>query len=174
MYNTITIHRPLKKSEATITINSISMIPEFLREAITVVDAKLQFDTISGKQTAPLGALLGYEECGEQTPSGYNCWAVTPLTKINAMLIPAQEEVKPVWVNLCGLTYNGDGTATLKTPDGQSTGRIGIDFIVCHGMKSTGGPNASILATYDESYKDYVVCDEAGKDIGKLCELYPA
>ena len=174
MYNIITIYKPTKKSEAIINVNSLSMIPEFLREAITVVDAKLHFDTISGKQTAPLGICIGYEECGDQTPSGYNCWQVKFPEKKLAMLIPAKEDAKPVWVNLCNLTYNGDGTVTLKTAHGQSTGRIGIDFIMCHGMNPTYGPNASILDTYDESYNDYIICDKDGNDIGKLCELYPA
>lgn len=174
MYNIISIHRPVIQGQKTVQVYTLSTIPEFLREAITIVDCELHLDSIDGGEVAPLGALIGYEECGDLTPSGYNCWQITEPAKAQAMLIPAKEDVKPVWVNACNLIYNGDGTATLNTDGHNFTGRIGIDFILCHGMKSDGGPDASILATYDESYNDYIVCDKAGNDIGKLCELYPA
>ncbi|MBQ2835633.1 MAG: hypothetical protein IJE68_02210 [Clostridia bacterium] len=189
MYDIIYIHsRPVSHQSTTVEISTLSTIPEHLRNAITIIDCELQLDNVEGFQTVPMGSVICYEK-SDRTVSGYNCWAIgkvgidlvkkngifyTKPIVIPAMLIPAKEDVKPVWVNSCNLTYNGDGTATMKTDFGQVTGRIGIDFILCHGMKSDGGPAASILATYDESYNDYIICDEAGNDIGKLCELYPA
>ncbi len=172
MYNIITIHKPTILSEQTVKVNSLSMIPEFLREAITVKNCQLYLDTINGVEVAPLGALIGYEECGNLTPSGYNCWQIAEPKLIQAMLIPELEEVKPLWVNACNLIYNGDGTATLNTNGKNFTGRIGIDFLLCHGMKANGSPDVSILTTDDSSYNDYIIRTDSGRDIGALCEFY--
>lgn len=189
MYNIIYIHsRPVAHQSNAVEISTLSTIPEHLRKAISLVNCELRLDNEAGYKTAPIGSVVCYEK-STHTASGYNCWAIGKLgidltkkdglfytkpTVIPAMLIPAPEDPKPVWVNACNLTYNGDGTATLNTDGKNFTGRIGIDFLLCFGMKENGLPKAGILATYDESYNDYIVCDTAGNDIGKLCELYPS
>lgn len=189
MYKTICIHSPAvaHKSNA-VEVFTQSTIPEFLREAITLEDHQLLLDNNKGWEYAPLGSVICYEK-SDHTASGYHCWAIgkvgIDLVRIDntfynkphtlyAMLIPSEDESKPVWVNSCKLTYNGDGTVTLKREGKSISGRIGIDFLLCRGMKANGNHNVSILTTYDESYSDYIVCDDSGKDIGKLCELYPA
>ena len=93
---------------------------------------------------------------------------------IHALLLPGKNDVKPVWVNSCLITYNGDGTATLKTDCGCSTGRIDIDFLLLHGMNKNGSPNVSLLTRNEASYCNYVVCDIVGNIVGKLCDFYPA
>lgn len=189
MYKTIRIQTPAVAQQSNaVEISTLSTIPSFLREAVILGNHRLWLDNVDGCKSAPMGSVIGYEK-SDQTASGYNCWFIgqtgidlvkidgvfyTKPPIIHAMLIPAKDEVKPVWVNSCNLSYNGDGTVTLKTDTGNLTGRIGIDFILNYGMKRNGKPNASILTTYDESYKDYIVRDDAGKDLGKLCELYPA
>lgn len=189
MYDIIYIHsRPVEHQHNAVEISTLSTIPEHLRKAISIVNCELWLDNENGCMTVPMGSVICYEK-SDVTESGYNCWSIgrlginlakvdgifyTKPTLIHAMLIPAKEDVKPVWVNACNLTYNGDGTVTMKTDYGQATGRVGIDFILCHGMKEDSKPQASILATYDKSYNDYIICDESGKDIGKLSELYPA
>lgn len=189
MYDIFHIHsRPVGHQNAAVEISTLSTIPEHLKEAISIVNCELWLDNDTGYKTAPIGSVICYEK-SNQTVSGYNCWAIGKLgidltkkdglfytkpTIIPAMLIPAPEDPKPVWVHACHLIYNGDGTATLNT-DGQNfTGRIGIDFLLCFGMKEDGLPKAGILATYDDSYNDYIICDQTGNDIGKLCEIYPA
>ena len=187
MYNIIRIHKPIKEYPCALEMSTLSTIPEFLRKAITIQNHELWLDTIDGYQVVPVGSVIGYEKC-DHTASGYNCWFIAnskDLVKINGifytkpviihgLLIPAQEDPQPVWVHSCNLTYNGDGTATLNTDSGKVSGRIGIDFILSHGMKKDGKPNASILTTFDEDYNDYTICDENGNDIGKLSEIYPA
>ena len=188
MYNIIRIHTPaVKLQDNVVEISTLSTIPVFLRKAITLANHQLWLDNVDGLGNAPIGSVIAYEK-SDLTYSGYNCWFVgrtIDLVKIDgifytkphiihAMLIPDTDEARPLWVNSSNLTYNGDGTATLETDNGTVTGRIGIDFIISHGIKKNGKPNASILSPYDESYNDYIVCDNSGKDIGKLCELYPA
>ena len=34
--------------------------------------------------------------------------------------------------------------------------------------------DANILTKTEKSYTDYIVCDESGQDIGRLCEIDPA
>ena len=92
---------------------------------------------------------------------------------LHALLLPAKNDVKPIWVNSCLITYNSDDTATLKTDCGSSTGRIGIDFLLLHGMDEHGKPNVSLLSRNDNDFYNYVVCDIVGNIIGKLCDFYP-
>lgn len=189
MYETICIHSPdVAHQSNAIEIYTLSSIPEFLQDAITLENHRLWLDNVKGCKSAPLGSVICYEK-SDQTASGYNCWSIgqvginlikvdgsfyTTPRIIHAMLIPSEDDAKPIWVNSCKLTYNGDGTATLKLEDRSVSGRIGIDFILCRGMKKDGKPNVSILATTDESYNGYIVCDDSGNDLGKLSELYPA
>ena len=186
-YNTIRIHTPVKEYRNAVEISTLSTIPYFLKDAITLVNHELWLDNENGIQTAPLGVIVTYEK-SDKTPSGYNCQVIGSAldftkkdgiyyadpTVIHAMLIPSQEEARPVWVHSAGLTYNGDGTATLLTENGPMSGLIGIDFIVTSGMKKNGKPNASILARYDEDYSKYNVYDDNDNFLGTLAELYPA
>ncbi len=189
MYDYTYIHEPVRQIVGkTIVVLLRTSIPEFLMnsKAVDVVNGKVCFDSESGYQTAPLGSVIGYAE-SDQTPSGYNCWFVAKLSDLSevdgvfytkphtiySMLIPSKEEVWPVWVHSSGLTHNDDGTATLLTAKGTQTGRVGIDFLISYGMKKNGKPDAYILRRTDDSYKEYIVCDENGEDVGKLCDLYP-
>lgn len=40
--------------------------------------------------------------------------------------------------------------------------------------KEDGTPDANILTKTEKSYRDYIVCDENGEDIGFLCEIDPS
>lgn len=186
-YKTIRIHTPVKEYRNAVEISTLSTIPDFLKSSILVVNHELWLDSEDGIKTAPLGVIVTYEK-STRASTGYNCQVIgsaLDFTKkddiyyanpiiLHAMLIPSQEEARPVWVNSAGLTYNDDGTATLQTQNGPMTGRIGIDFIVTSGMKKNGKPNASILARYDEEYSKYNVYDSNDSFIGTLAELYPA
>ena len=187
MYEIIRIHKPVKEYRNAVEVSTLSTIPEFLREAVALEKHELWLDNEKGVQTAPLGSVIGYEK-SDKTISGYNCWFIgnsldfiqnegiysTKPHVLQAMLIPAENEPRPVWVVSSGLTYNDDGTATLKAAHGFVSGRIGIDFIITSGMMKNGKPNANILARYDEDYDNYGVYDENDNIVGKLSELYPA
>jgi len=186
MYNIVRIHaQPVALPDNVIRVSTLSTIPEELRGSIQVINCKICLNDEDGPKIEPTGSLIAYKK----TPGGYNCWAVAgPHANIiqigeslyvkppkkHAILIPTQEEVIPLWAQRCNLTYNGDGTATLKTESSSITGRIGIDFLVCEGMGNGGKFFASILTREDPSYGNYLVSNDAGTDIGRLCELYPA
>ena len=189
MYNIFRVHTaPIALPENVVKITTVGSIPAELEEAIKIVKCKVQLDTNDGIKVVPTGSLICFEK-SNQTPSGYNCQMVaSPRTDlitidgkvyikpsiIHAMLIPDKNEVKPLWVEHSKLTYNGDGTATLHTAKGDFSGRIGIDFLLCHGLKKGGNYEVNILTTYDKSYTDYIVCDESGNDLCMLSALYPA
>ena len=189
-YETFKIHVPaVAQQNNVVEVHTLSTIPEFLQEAITVENHRLTLDNVEGKKTAPLYSVIGYERSA-QTKSGYNCWFIgqvgVDLVKVDgvfytrppivhAMLIPAKEDAKPIWANSAGLTYNGD-IAMLETCNGNLSGRVGRDFILCYGMGRAGNPKpkVTILTRDDKSFKDYVICDDEGSDICLLSECYPA
>ena len=189
MYKIIKVHTPaIPMPTNVVKITALSTIPEELREAIRIVNCRLYVDTIDGIKVAPTGSIISFEK-SEETSSGYDCRVVatphTDLLNVNnvifikptimhAVLIPDKDEVRPLWAVRSKLTYNGDGTATLHTAEGDSTGRIGIDFLLCQDVKKAGNYKVSILSTYDEAYSEYILCDDDGKDIGKLVDFYPA
>lgn len=187
MYEIIRIHKPVKEYRDAVEVSTLSTIPDFLSEAITLENHVLWIDNEKGIQSVPMGSVIGYKK-SDKTPSGYNCWLIgnsydfikengvyrTKPLILHAMLIPAVDAPRPVWVVSAGLTYNGDGTATIQTAHGPISGRIGVDFIITSGMKKNGKPNASILARYDEEYGSYGVYDENDTIVGNLAELYPA
>lgn len=189
LYNVIKIHAPaVAQQENSVEISTLSTIPEFLRDAISVEHHQLILDNVSGPVAVPLGSVICFEK-SDKTTSGFNCWSIgqvgVNLTKVDglfytkprilhAMLIPSEDEAKPLWVKHCNLTYNGDGTATININGKPSSGRIGIDFILSHGMDKNGNPKATILSTFDKDYHSYLVCDDSGKDIGLLSDIYPA
>lgn len=189
MFNIIRIHTPaVPLPDNVVRISILTTIPAELREAIHIINGKLELDSNDGIKTVPTGSLIGFEK-SDKTPSGYHCWvAATPHTNLisidgvlctkpiirHSMLIPDKDEARPLWVAHSHITYNGDGTATIHTDEGDFTGRIGIDFLVCNGMKKNGPYNVSLLTRSDKSYNDFIVCDENRNPIGKLSDIYPA
>lgn len=189
MYKVIKVHHPaVPVPKNVVKITTLSTIPAELREAIHIAKCRLHLDTIDGIKVAPTGSIISFEK-SEKTSSGYDCRVVaTPHTVLinvddttfikptimHAILLPDKDEVRPLWAVRSKLTYNGDGTATLHTNEGNFTGRIGTDFLLCHGAKKAGNYKVSILSPTDVSYNDYIVCDDDGKDIGRLADFYPA
>lgn len=80
----------------------------------------------------------------------------------------------PEFLGGADIHQNEDGSWTIKTDWGESTGFPGKAYWVRYGTKEDGTPDANILTKTEKSYRDYIVCDENGKDIGFLYELDPA
>ncbi len=83
------------------------------------------------------------------------------------------DELYPDFLAGAEIRHNDDGSWTIKTDWGESTGFPGQAYWVLYGMNN-GTPDANILTKSEKSYNDYIVCDEQGKDIGFLCEIDPA
>lgn len=66
---------------------------------------------------------------------------------------------------------NDDGSWTIKTSWGESTGFPGECYWVLYGINEDGKPDANILTKTEKSFKDYIVCDDDGVDLGWLSEL---
>lgn len=183
MENIIYIHKEAGTKKDAVRVSREQDIPDFLKEAIKVVDGKIQLQCVEGTETAGFGEVIGYE-VSDQTPSGYNCWvignAATNLVEKNgvfykkatimkAMLV-TDEEI-PSFLSGADIRKNDEGSWSIKTSWGESTGFPGECYWVLYGINEDGTPDANILTKTEKSFKDYIVCDENGEDLGWLSEL---
>ena len=183
MKDIIFIHKEAGTKKDAVRVKRIQDIPDFLKDAIKVVDGKIQLECVEGTETAEFGAVIGYE-VSEKTSSGYNCWvignAATNLVEKNGVFYKKATVMKAVLVDkeelpsfLFGAKTrkNADGSWTIKTSWGESTGFPGECYWVLYGKNEDGTPDANILTRTEKSFKDYLVCDENGEDLGWLSEL---
>lgn len=86
------------------------------------------------------------------------------------------EEYPELLAGLAGaeIRHNDDGSWTIKTDWGESTGFPGQAYWVLYGTKENGTPDANILTKNLKSYREYILCNEQDEDIGFLCEIDPA
>ena len=184
MTTIINIHKQAGQKKDAVRISSVSDIPEFLRSSIDIACNKLYLTCVEGNEICQLGSVIGYEE-SEKTSTGWNCWcignAATNLVEIDgvfykkATVMPAAEVTDefPEFLEGADITHNPDGSWSIKTDWGVSTGFPGQAYWVRYGTKEDGTPDANILTKTEKSYRDYIVCDEDGNDIGFLHEIDP-
>ncbi len=185
MAKTIFIHMQAGQKKDAVRVNSTADIPEFLKKNISVEAGKIILICVEGKEKAPLGSVIGYEE-SETTGTGWNTWCIgnadTNLIEIDgvfykkATVMQAQkvDDTFPLFIEGAKIRHNDDGSWTIKTDWGESTGFPGESYWVRYGTKEDGSPDANILTKTEKSYNDYIVCDADGNDIGKLAEIDPA
>ncbi len=180
----IYIRKEAGKKKDAVRISCEEDIPEFLKNSIHIVNDELELDCVEGVEHAPLGSVIGYEE-SEKTKSGINTWhianAATNLVEIDgvfytkAAVCLAQrigEEI-PEFLAGAPIERNADGTFTITTDWGKSTGAPEDAYFVLYGVKKDGTPDANILTKSEKSYDAYFVCTKEGEIIGKLSELDP-
>ena len=182
MSNIIFIHKEAGTKKDAVRVNQESDIPEFLKETIKVVDGKLQLDCVEGVETAKLGKVIGYE-VSKQTTSGYNAWVIgnadTNLIEKDGVFYKKATVMKamkvsdefPEFLEGAPIKRNPDGSWTIKTSWGESTGFPGEAYWVLYGTNDDGTLDANILTKTEKSFKDYIVSDKDGHDIGWLSEL---
>lgn len=182
MKDIIFIHKEAGTKKDAVRVKRAQDIPDFLKSAINV-NGKIQLDCVEGTETAEFGAVIGYE-VSEKTASGYNCWVIgnasTNLVEKNGVFykkatvmkaVLVDEEELPAFLFGANVRKNADGSWTIKTSWGESTGFPGECYWVLYGKNEDGTPDANILTRTEKSFKDYLVCDENGEDIGWLSEL---
>lgn len=157
-------------------------ILNFLKESINIIDNKLEIDCIEGKEKADLGSVIGYEK-SDVAAHGYNCWVIgnaeTNLVEKNGVFYKKATIMKaklvtdefPEFLSGAAIRRNDDGSWTIKTSWGESTGFPGECYWVLYGINEDGKPDANILTKTEKSFKDYIVCDDDGVDLGWLSEL---
>ena len=165
MASTIFIHKEAGQRKDAVRVRSYNDIPEFLKSAI--------------------GAVIGYEK-SEKTSSGWNCWVIgnadTNLIekdgvfykKATIMKAQAVSETVPDFLQGARTRKNADGSWSIQTDWGVSTGYPGEAYWVLYGTKEDGSPDANILTKTEKSYGEYIVCTSDGQDIGRLAEIDPA
>lgn len=183
MANMILIHKEAGTKKDAIRIRQESNIPDFLKEAIKIVDGRIQLQCVEGTEVADFGAVIGYE-ISENTPSGYNCWVIgnastnlvekdgvfyKKATVMKAQLV--EEERIPDFLQGAEVRKNDNGSWTIKTSWGESTGFPRECYWVLYGTNEDGTPDANILSKTEKSFNDYIVCDKNGEDLGWLSEL---
>ena len=181
----IKIHKQAGSRKDAVRVNSIADIPEFLQGTITVSNNELELVCVEGTEHCPLGSVIGFE-ASESTSTGWNTWhianAATNLLEIDGvfykkatvMSAMALTEEFPEFLEGADIFRNADGSWSIKTDWGVSTGHVGQAYWVLFGFKADGKPDANILPKTEKSYKEYIVCDDAGNDIGFLSEIDPA
>lgn len=183
MNDIIFVHKRAGAKKDAVRVNSATDIPEFLKGAVKINGDKLELECVEGKETAKLGEVIGYEK-SEKTSSGYNCWVIgnaeTNLIekdgvfyKKATVMQAAQicEDNIPAFLKGAEVRKNLDGSWTIKTDWGESTGKPYEAYWVLYGIKEDGTPDANILTKSEKSFSEYIVCDESGKDICSLSEL---
>lgn len=179
-----------KKSGEKVHVERVykdSDIPKFLKEIVKIIDGKLIVTSLEGEETAELGSFVAYEK-SDSTECGYNAWikgnALETLVKRGNDYV---NKPKFVQAQLMGedfpklleeaadrITKNADGSYTIITPWGKSTGYPGKAFWVLYGKNEDGSLDANILNISEESFRQYLVYDENDNEICYLYELFAA
>ena len=178
----INIHQEQGAKKDAVRVSEIKDIPDFLSEAIKIVDGRIQLECVEGNQSTEPGVVIGYEK-SEKTSSGYNCWvignAAKSLVEIDGVFYkkaliyqaaPMESDELPEFMDGLDVHKNDDGSWTIKKSWGDQTGFPGEAYWIYHGVKEDGTKGVSILTKLEESFRSYFVCDEVGNNICKLSE----
>ncbi len=79
----------------------------------------------------------------------------------------------PEFINGADIWRNDDGSWSIETDWGTSTGFPGRAYWLQYGTKPDGNADADIISKEQKSYRDFVVCDENGRALGWLYEFDP-
>lgn len=180
----IRIRKKIGYRKDAVRINTVTDIPWFLERCIKIVDDRLLFISINGTEAVSLGSIIGYDE-STFVPTGWNCYLIdnsdNNLIEFDGafynkgIIIEAKrvDDIFPEFLTGADITHNSDGSWTIKNDFGEHTGYPGNAYWMLLRTKRDGTPDGTILNKNDESYKDYIVCDNNGNDVGLLCELDP-
>ena len=180
----IRIHKEAGTKKDAVRIKSMRDIPEFLKGSIDIAHGQLYLMCAEGLETCPLGSVVGYERT-DRTHTGWNCWCIgnastNLVEKDGAFYTKATIlEAEPMTMEIpelmrdAAIWCNRDGSWSLEASWGIQTGFPGEAYWVRSGFAEDGTPEGYILTKSEESYRSFIVCDEKGNDVGRLCEIDP-
>jgi len=179
---TIMIRKEAGTKKDAFRVTDKNSIPEFLKDTVTIDERnQVHLVCVEGDETCELGQVIGWEE-SEKTRTGWNTWvignAATNLIEEDGVFYKKATVFKaaplsdklPEFLEGGDVHHNADGSWTIKTSWGESTGFPGEAYWVLYGVKSDGKPDANILTKSEKSYADYFVCEEDGTIISSLVE----
>ena len=169
------------KEKTAFRLRTAADIPAFLAKTVRKrLDGKFALDCLEGEETAPAGVIIAYEK-EPRTRSGWNSWVIADESRIiekdgkiyarpkvtEAALIGSR---LPSFMDGADVTRNDDGSYTVTTDWGRSSGKPGDGLFVRYGTKADGKPDVNILTFGTESAKQYNLCTKDGRN---LCRLSP-
>lgn len=181
---TIAIHKMAGVKKDAVRVSCEDDIPDFLFGTVTIdpFAGKIVLACIEGEQRCPLGSVIAFEKA--DTPTGWNAWhkanADTTLVEVEGVFYEkpqtsqAQEmtDIFPSFLNGADIWRNKDGSWSIQTPWGVSTGMPGKAYWVRYGTREDGTPDANILTVDTPSFEAYIVADPEGNDICSLPEWH--
>ena len=186
MQQTILIHKETtNKQKNIIRINSEEDIPMFLLNSIFVKDKKICLIFDGNLKFYPIGSVIGWD-INSSTNTGFICWYIDPISQnlvekedgtfysTTILKTLAIDNEFPEFLEGANITENQPNSWSIENEQTERTAQSGQGYWVLYGTKEDGTLDADILLKTDPSYRDYIVCDENGKDLGKLCEIDPA
>lgn len=167
------------KEKAAFRLRTAADIPAFLAKTVRKrSDGKFALDCLEGEETAPAGVIIAYER-EARTKSGWNSWVIADESRIiekdgkiysrpqvtEAALI---SDRLPSFMDGADVVRNSDGSYTVTTDWGKSTGKPGEGLFVRYGTKADGTPDVNILTFGTKSAAEYNLCTEDGRNIFRL------
>ena len=182
--------RKKEMKKDAVRVNTWADMPRFLVEAGAIVSwgGKLHFLSREGLEEAPFGSVIAWEP-SQEMKSGWNVWALGPdyvrekleerpdgfYTRPVPVEAEPIDDTFPEFLRGANISRNADGSWSVKTDWGVSTGFPGRAYWVRYGTKGDGTPDCNILTKGEKSYEDYLVCDEKGGEVvGRLADIDPA
>lgn len=186
MSDQIYIQKKPKKVDA-VRIHTAEDIPEQLRDSISIDDeGKLHMQNAeTGESVSPAGAIVRFDPSEDKNcPAGFNCWPISAKGEARFVERPDGWYQKPVpspaapidegsqfpgFMNGAAVEQKRDGTYTVATSWGESSGAPGEAYFVRYGTNKDGTPDVNILTKTEKAFDDYEVCTPDGKT--NICTL---
>lgn len=181
----IAIHKMAGVKKDAVRVSCETDIPDFLfgTVAIDPLAGEIVLACIDGEERCPLGSVIAYEQ-STKTKTGWNAWhkanAASTLVEVDGAFYEKPKAYKaqemadevPSFLEGADIWRNEDGSWSIQTPWGVSTGTPGAAYWVRYGTREDGTPDANILAVETASFEAYIVADEEGNDICSLPEWH--
>jgi len=165
--------------KAAFRLRTAADIPAFLAKTVRKrSDGKFALDCLEGEETASAGVVIAYEK-ETRTKSGWNAWVIADESRIlekdgKIYSRPKVTEAAligdrlPSFMDGADVVRNSDGSYTVTTDWGKSSGKPGDGLFVRYGTKADGTPDVNILTFGTESAAQYNICTRDGSNICRL------
>lgn len=165
-----------------VRINSVSDIPDFLKDVIRVEDEKLILDCLEGEERCPLGSVIAYErlETGKMNVWNKENWRETT-REVDGIFyeLPKSNIAVRITDSIPQFVIDGLGDRFSVLPTGEFQIDAGWGLVTCapnngylviYGKKEDGSLDANFLTKGTPSFSQYYVLDDNGEIVQSLQE----